>query len=182
MKYEDLLMEAKKVAERNDKANAARARSLAKVAKVGFDRNDENSRKRTVTLAKVVKTHDERSEKRCTDIKKTVTDDGDKTRDLITRTSGYTPCTLGQWLAACVIALLVGIIFFCILYFGAKSGAFLSTAAGVTVVRDTDGNFLNNVKEYIPYMPAIWGFTGLMFVAGLLVPLGLFNIHNAKHS
>lgn len=179
-KYEDLLKEARSIAANSDKMNAARARNVAKVVKVAADRNDENSRKRSVTLAKVVKAHEDRSEKRASDIRKTVTDDGEKTRDLITRTSGYTPCTFGQWLAALVIALVVGIIFFCILYYGAKSGAFLSTAAGVTVVRDAAGNYLNRVEEYVPYMPAIWGFTALMFVAGLLTPLGLFNLYNAK--
>ncbi|MBR5418717.1 hypothetical protein IK110_00475 [Candidatus Saccharibacteria bacterium] len=182
MRYQDLVQEAKIIAEHSDKANAARARNLAKVVKKGCDRNDDNNRQRTVTTIKAIKKADERSEKRDNDLKATVTSDGEKTRKLIARTSGNDPVSVLQFFWSAVFGLVTGVAFFCILYFGAKLGVYFSTNSGMMINRTADGNYLGQVIAWEPFMPAIYFFTLLAFVAGLLAALSLFNRYNVRHS
>ena len=180
-KYEDLVKEAKSFADRNDKMNAARARTLAKVVKTGCDRNDENNRKRAVTTIKAIKAHDERSEKRAERIERTVRDDGEKTRDHIDRVVGSVPLSFGQWLGCCFVGFVVGFFGFLFYLGGAERGVFLCTT-NWTVQRDAAGNFIANVATYEPWLVAIWIFATVTAVVGFLITYAICSNYNARNA
>jgi len=177
MKSEDLLRKAENI----DKMNAARARTIAKCIKTGCDRNDENNRKRSVTELKAIKAHDERSEKRSSDIKATVRDEGEKIRDHIDSATGSAPLSFGQWLGCCFVGFVAGFFGFLFYLGGAERGVFLCTTNWDTQ-RDTAGNFITNVATYEPWLVAIWIFAIITAVIGFLITYGCCSNYNARHA